>query len=152
MDELKQREIEQNDGAPDWRKKTPESFEVTEYGPEKDKKDLILREYSVIKEIVSELSSRTPAHGFQVKIGGPGLLQLVFHCYEMHLPRRMAEVAHQAKSLLDDAAKEIKKEFKARTGETLKLKELKEMANFTVEKVSLNERYYFVSWRCYELE
>jgi hypothetical protein len=151
MDELKQREIEQTDGAPDWRRKTPESFEVTEYGPEKEKEDGWLKEFSVIKEIVSELSQRTPAHGFQVKAGA-GRLQLIFHCYEMQLPHRMAEVAHQAKSLLDAAAKELKKEFKARTGDSLKLKERKEEANFTVEKVSLNERYYFVSWRVYELE
>jgi hypothetical protein len=48
--------------------------------------------------------------------------------------------------------KHLKKEYKARTKKTLNLKENKERANYTVQKVSLNERYYYVSWRCYELD
>jgi hypothetical protein len=77
---------------------------------------------------------------------------LYYHCYEMHLPVRMREVEAQAKTILDEMVKHLKKEYKARTKKTLNLKENKERANYTVQKVSLNERYYYVSWRCYELD
>jgi hypothetical protein len=151
-DELKQSEIFISKKM-DWRKHEPQSFEVTEYGKEKDKKDGILEKLKVIKEVVRDISLRTPAHGFQVKAGA-GKLQLVFQCYEMQLAHRprLEAVQHQAKQLLDAAVREIKSEFKARCGDTLTLKEIKDQANFDVQKVSLNERYLYTAWRVYELE
>jgi hypothetical protein len=133
----------------DWRQKQPESFEITEY--DADRKDQVeANDFSVIKEIVAEIGRDNPGTGFQVKFGA-GFMQLVYVAYEMHFPQRKAIIEDAAKKGLNEALKIIKKEFRARTKKSISFKERKEMANNTVEKTSLNERYMYVSWRCYDL-
>ena len=124
-----------------------ESFEVTEYGEDHN---IPGRDRGVIKEIVRDMERKSPAMGIQVSFTG-NLMKLTHHCYEMHLPVRMKEVEANAKQCLDEAVKYIKKEFKERLKETLNIKEKKEMANTSVQKVSLNERYMYASWRFYEI-
>ena len=124
-----------------------ESFEVTEYGTDHE---IPGRVQGVIKEIVRDIIRTNPAVNMQVSFTG-NLVKLTYHCYEMHLPVRLRNVEHSAKSALDGAAKQIKKEFKTRTGDTVKLTERKDMANTSAQKVSLNERYMYSSWRFYEL-
>jgi hypothetical protein len=72
--------------------------------------------------------------------------------FEMHLPRRMKEVEDVAFKLLKGYVSEVKKEFKKRSKRDLKLKEIKDKADYTVSKVSMNERYYYVCWHLYELD
>lgn len=125
-----------------------ESFEVTEYGTDHE---IPGRVQGQIKEIVQEMVRKNPAAGTQVTFVG-NLAKFTYHCYEMHLPVRQKEVEHAAKSALDETVKHVKKEFKNRTGSDVKLTERKDMANTSVHKVSLNERYMYSSWRFYELK
>lgn len=124
-----------------------QGFETTEYsGPQ----EIPGRVQGVIADIIRDQVRSVPSVGMQVKFVG-NLVRLSYHCYEMHLPRRIKEVEHAAKRGLDETVKNLKKEFKARTGDTLTLKERKEMAKTDSHKVTLNERYMYSSWRFYEL-
>lgn len=125
-----------------------ESFEVTEYGTEHE---IPGRVQGVITEIIRDQVRNSPAVNVRVTFTG-NLMKLTYHCYEMHLPVRQKEVEHAAKSGLDETVKHLKKEYKVRTKDTIDLKEKKEMANTAVQKVSLNERYMYSSWRFYELK
>jgi len=125
-----------------------ESFEVTEYGTDHE---IPGRVQGVIKEIIRDQAKSSPSVGIQVTFTG-NLIKLTYHSYEMHLPVRQKEVDHAAKSGLDETVKNLKKEFKSRTGDALAITEKKEMANTSVQKVSLNERYMFSSWRFYEMK
>jgi len=125
----------------------PESFEVTEYGSDGRTLD---QDIGVIAEIVQNKVSKSPNLNTRVAFTG-NLMKLTFHAYEMHAPTRMKEIERSCKETLDTMFKDIKKEFKERTSEVLKVKEKKELANYTIQKVSLNERYMYVSWRFYEL-
>lgn len=124
----------------------PEGFEVTEYAA----KENIYEKFTAIHQIVEDKVRESPSAGCRVSLSG-NTMRLYYHCYEMHLPVRMKEVEAAAKTMLDEMVKHLKSEFKARTKRPLTLKEDKGLANYTVQKVSLNERYYFVTWRCYEL-
>ena len=124
-----------------------QSFEVTEYG---DNPGLLDRKLSVISEIVRDQVSRVPSANIRVAFTG-NMVKLSYHCYELHLPSRIKQVVADSDSMLKEIVKVLKKEFKARTGEALKLKELKDMENYSVQKVSLNERYMYVGWRFFEL-
>lgn len=126
----------------------PESFEVTEYGedePVGPKADL-----GAIQEIVQDHVRKVPSVGVRVAFTG-NLVKLTYHCYEMHLPRRLQQVQSDSETVLREMVKILKKEYKAKTGETLKLKELKELANHSVQKVSLNERYMYAGWKFFEI-
>jgi len=124
-----------------------QGFETSEYGREHVHPDKV---YSVIEEIIRDQVSRSPASNVRVSFTG-NLMRIAYHCYEMHLPVKMKEIEATAKSVLDETFKNLKKQFKERTSDTLKAKEQKDMANYSVQKVSLNERYYYVAWRFYEL-
>ena len=128
-------------------KTEPKSYEVTEYS------DPVLdaaTAYKVIRQIFYEYARGPAKHAVWADMSGDQL-KLHYHSYEMFLPSRMKQVQDEAKQILDAAASELKKEFKARTGQALKLKENKELSNYTVEKVSLNERYYYKAWRFYSV-
>ena len=127
--------------------KKPESFEMTEYGEEHRHLDKTL---SVITEIVRDQLHDSPAINVRVTFTG-NLMKLTYHCYEMHLPVRMRDVEETARKALTETIKNIKKEYKSRTKETLELSERKEMENYSVQKVSLNERYMYASWRFFEI-
>lgn len=124
-----------------------QGFETSEYGHEHVHPDKV---YSVIEEIIRDQVTRSPSSNVRVSFTG-NLMRIAYHCYEMHLPVKMKEIEATAKSVLDETFKNLKKQFKERTSDTLKAKEQKDMANYSVQKVSLNERYYYVAWRFYEL-
>lgn len=125
-----------------------ESFEVTEYGEKHARPDAV---YSAITEIVRDQVRDSPAVNVRVTFTGD-LMRLTYHCYEMFLPTRMKQVESAAKSGLDETMKHVKKEFKKRMKKTLDVTEKKEMANYSVQKVSLNERYMYSAWRFFELK
>ena len=122
-----------------------EGFEVqgTPYLQEKDRNALI-------NQINEELIAGSPSYGYRVRFESDHVT-VTYHCFEMDLPLRIKIVDEQSEKLLRDWEKHIKKEFKARGGGSLKLKEDKKLRNYSVEKVSLNNRYYFRSSRTYDL-
>lgn len=123
-----------------------ESYEVqgTGYLQEDDRDALI-------NQISEDLITKNPTYGYKVKFHGDSQLTVTFHSFEMDLPQRMQIVDEQSENLLKEWEKYLKKEFKARGGGTLKMKEDKSFRSTSVEKVSLNSRYYFRSSRTYSL-
>lgn len=123
-----------------------ESFEVqgTPYLQKEDRNALL-------QQVSEELVTRDASYGFKVRFHGDDQVTVVYHCFEMDIPYRLKQVESTADTCLKDWVKTVKKEFKARGGGTLKLKELKDKRESTAEKVSLNSRYYFREFRTYEL-
>lgn len=134
----------------------PESFEVTEYT--KGHED-ITKMFSVIKEITSDtgwaaenlVNKANAAAAVRCSFHGD-LLKVFYQTCEQNLPTRMRMVSELADDAVSAFVKELKKEYRTRTGQSLKLKEQKDRANYSVQKVSLNERYYYTCWKFYELE
>lgn len=130
------------------KRERPESFEQQEYG--EDPQVVIFNKYSVICQIMEEMERTNPAQACRAKMLG-GMLQVFYHVYEMNLPSKMRDVSERADKLLDEAVKHLKKEFKSRTGKVLDLSENKDLRNHTVQKTSLNERYYAVFTRVFDM-
>ena len=129
------------------KKPEPQSYEVTEYStPELDSAGA----FRVIKQIFTDVQ-RTQAQ-FAVSADWTGdLLKIKYHSYEMFLPERIAEIEKRANEVFTMTVKMLKKEFKDRTGATLKLTEKKGMGDSSREKVSLNQRFYYKAWRFYDI-
>lgn len=124
----------------------PESFEITDYGAD----DEVNERVSVIGQIVKEKASESPAWSILVSFEGQNMV-LKYHCFEMKLPSRVREVHDNAEAMLRETLSHVKKEFKKRTKKVLTAKEIKERAGHTVQKVSLNERYYVIFWKTFEI-
>jgi len=124
-----------------------QGFEIAEYDQEHE---IPARALGLMKEIIRDIARVSPSTGIQISFTG-NLAKLTFHSYEMHLPVRMREVEERAKDVLNEAIKVLKKELKAQGGFKIDFKEKKEMANTSVQKTSLNERYVYSSWRFYEI-
>ncbi len=126
---------------------SPESFETTEYGDENTDAERV----EVIAQIVKDRVRENPAHAMVVSFMGTRMI-LKYHCYEMHLPTRMKQVEATANDVFRETVTQVKKEFKKRTKRPLDLKELKEAAVHSVQKVSMNERFYAIFCRTYEMD
>ena len=126
----------------------PESFEVQEYNDVREPYDT----YRVLKQIVQDHGVDNPvtSHAFRVQFVGDQA-KVYYTCLEVSLPHRMAEVEKQASDAHRDFLRYLKKEFKSRTKHILDIKEQKDQADYSVQKVSLNERYYYCSWRFYTI-
>lgn len=127
--------------------KSPESFETTEYSTPHNVYD----DYSVINQIVQDKGRESPAYAVRASLTGD-MLKLTFMSYEMHAPTRMRDITESGDKYLSEMLKHLKKEFKKRTKKELELTEKKDLANYTIQKVSLNERYAYAAWRFYELK
>ena len=104
--------------------------------------------YSAIVEIVRDMSRASPSCGITVKFQGH-LMTLYYHTTESHLHAKMQEVEKQANDALNKALSHIKKEFKKRLKRDLDPVEKRDNRNHSVQKTSLNERYYLTFWRSY---
>lgn len=132
-----------------------QGFEVTEYDPE----DLpVSEQLSVLKQIMQDRKSdatisQLPSEAFILTLQG-NQMRLAYHSYEMNLGHANAirEVDGQAKKALDEVIKFLKKEFKKRTKKSLSVKEIKDKRDYSVQKTSLNSRYYYVSWRVFDID
>ena len=121
------------------------TYEIAEYSPpELDAAGA----YGVVKQIFSEIQRTQAQHAVWADMSGDKL-KIHYHSYEMFLPERIKDVHARSETIINETVKMLKSEFKARTGKALKLKENKELADYTTEKVSLNQRFYFKSWRFY---
>lgn len=128
-------------------KQEAQSFEVAPYS---DVEFGIAEAQKVIAQIFRDIVRDAPAHAVWADLTGD-TLKIHYHTYVMHLPSRRKLIAEEANDVFKQTVAYLKKEFKARTGKALKLSEQKELANDAVEKVSLNERYYYKAWRFYKL-
>jgi len=123
------------------------SFDRTEYSsPEMNFADA----YQVIRQIVVDMVHDVPNVGVWADMSGDQL-KLHYHDYVMNLPVHLKDTVARADTAFKELKKHIQAEFKDRTGKALKLKEHKELENYSVEKVSLNERYYYKAWRVYSV-
>ena len=119
--------------------------------PEYSSPDMSMGEaYGVIRQITSEIARDVPSVGLWVDMTGDQL-RVHYHAYEMFLPTRVKEVEARAEDALKNFVALLKKEFRTRTKSALKLSEQKEAGGSTVEKVSLNERYYYKAWRSFTM-
>ena len=123
-----------------------ESFEVqgTQY-LQKDDRNALLAQVS------EDLISNNPAYGFKVRFQGDDEVVVTYHSYEMDLQLRMKEVEGQADDLFKEWLKLVKKEYKAQGGGTLKMKEDKSQHSTSIEKVGLNNRYYYRSSKTFSM-
>jgi hypothetical protein len=121
------------------------SFETTEYSnPEMSFADA----YQVIRQIMVDMVHDVPSVGVWADMSGDQL-KLHYMDYVTNLPVHLKATVERADTALKELKKHVAAEFKRRTGSTLKLKEEKDLENYTVEKVSLNERYYYRTWRVF---
>jgi hypothetical protein len=126
----------------------PESYEVTEYGDD-DNQELYDR-FAAIKQVVQDSNVRNPASAFVASLQGDWLV-LKYHCYEIDVPSQIKAVEDRVNTAFKEMLSLLKKEVKKKTKKVLTLKELKDKADHTIQKVSLNDRYYVVFWRVYEI-
>lgn len=132
-----------------------QGFEVTEYDPE----DLpVAEQLSVLKQIMQDRKhdptiTQLPSEAFLLTLQG-NQLRLGYHCYEMNLGEANAlrELDKVSQKALNDVLKYLKKEFKKRTKKSLSVKEVKDKRDYSVQKTSLNSRYYYVSWRVFSID
>lgn len=126
----------------------PESFEVQEYNDVREPYET----YKVLKQILEDHKKDHPvtSQAFRIQFVGDQM-KVYYTTLESMLPHRMAEVEKDAAAAHKDFLKYIKKEFKSRLKRTLECSEQKDQADYSVQKVSLNERYYFSSWRFYTI-
>jgi hypothetical protein len=135
-------------------KNEPQTFETTEYS---DPEFGVNEAHQAILQIFKDIARDQPAHAVWAKMSGDQLT-INYHTYEMHLPVRMADIKSTAKTVIDESVKYLKKEFRARTDKALKLTlsggDITEQTdrNYTVQKVSLNERYYYNAWRVFTVD
>lgn len=126
-------------------------FEVTEYGKGSDER----AKRSAILTAVSRMERDNPTVAIRAKFEGL-LMKLTYHSYEMGVASNIKDVTQRANRSLDEALKYIKREYReyyAGDGPPrVDFKELKEKRDHTVQKVSMNERYYVLFWRVYRVE
>lgn len=94
----------------------------------------------------------TSAAGILLKRTGDRVF-LEYHCYETSLDDRgkLEGLCKEVEKVLADYVKALKKDVKKKTKKALKLKEIKELKDYSVDKVSLNDRWYLRLWRVYEV-
>ena len=109
----------------------------------------LLNAHTVLQQVAEDMVHDRPTIGVRVKFMAEVKMVVTYHCLEVDLPNRFTTVETEATKYLDMFLKELKKEFKSRTKKAVTLKEDKKDRTHSVEKVSLNARYYFRSSRTY---
>jgi uncharacterized protein with von Willebrand factor type A (vWA) domain len=123
------------------------SFDRTEYSdPDINHADA----HQIIRQITVDMVHDVPTVGMWTSMTG-NQLKIHYHDYVMNLPVHLKETVERSETAFKELVKYLKNEFKRRAGKTLTLKEDKDLHNYTVEKVSLNERYYYRAWRVYDV-
>jgi len=127
--------------------KEPQTFEVAGYS---DVDFGINEAFKVLKQIVADVVRDSPAHSIGLSMTGD-LVRLHYIDAVVNLPAVRQQTEDQAQEVFKQTVTMLKKEFKERTGKTLKLTEQKELGNYSVQKTSLNLRYTYTAWRFYKL-
>ena len=127
--------------------KEPQTFEVAGYS---DVEFGVDEAFKVLKQIISDIVRDSPAHAVGLSMTGD-LVRLHYVTTVVNLPMRRQNVEEECHEVFKQTEAMLKKEFKERTGKTLKLAQQKELANSNAQKTSLNERYTYMAWRFYKL-
>lgn len=128
-------------------RKEPQTFEVAGYS---DVEFGMAEAQRVIAQIFKDIERDCPAHAVWGDFTGDQL-KVHYMTYVMHLPSRTKQVEEEAEEVFKQTVSHVKKEFKARTGKVLKLKEQRDLAGHAAEKVSLNQRFYYKAWCFYQI-
>ncbi len=123
-----------------------ESFEITSYG----EKNQDAERQAIITQIFLDYKRESPSSAIHVRFEGTHL-KIFFISYEMFLPQKVKAVDEIAEKSIKEAVKHLKKEYKARAHSVLDLKEDKDLATRTVQKVSMNERYMYIASKAFEI-
>lgn len=130
------------------RKKQPEAegYEVngTAYEPSI---------WSLIKQFAADYASPVSSRGFTVVAQNDNLI-IKCHSYEsgMDEPMRRELITMAMREAIDEYIKLLKKSVKSEGGGTLDMKEDKSLRNHTFDRVSLNDRWYVICSRVFEIE
>jgi len=127
--------------------KEPQTFEVAGYS---DVDFGVNEAFKVLKQIEADIVRDSPAHAIRVAMTGD-LFKIFYTTTVVDLPSRRQQVEEQCHEIFKQTVAMFKKEFKERSGKTLKLTEQKELANSAANKTSLNIRYTYQAWRFYKL-
>lgn len=127
----------------------PESFEIQEYGDQNETYETA----QLLKQIVQDYrnENNVVSHGFKVDFTG-NMMKVIMSFYEIGYPAKRQEISDKVNEYHKQIFSMLKKEFKKRAKRELAVTEQKDMADYTVAKVSLNDRYMLTSWRCYTLD
>jgi hypothetical protein len=117
-------------------------YSDTEFGP--------YEAFKVLKQSIVDLVRDSPAHSVRADWVGDKV-RVTFQSFVALYPIHRNQVDTEANEVQKQTVSYLKKEFKARTKKTLKLKEVKELGDYSVQKTSLNERYIYTCWRFYEI-
>lgn len=129
------------------KKPEQQSYEVAEYStPALDNETA----HRVIKQIFMDVQRTQAQYAVWADWTGD-MIKIHYHSYEMFVPEKMREIEARAEEIIKLTVKTLKKEFKDRTGVTLKLVEQKELGDSALEKVSLNIRFYLKVWKFYKI-
>jgi hypothetical protein len=124
----------------------PESYETAQYsGPNE-----VFNTFSTIYQIVEEKGHPSPQFSIKASLQGDQL-RLTYRTYEMFAPSRIAEIKNRGEKALHEMVKVLKEEFKSRTQKPLTLKEQKDAANHTFQKINLHERYHYAFWQMFKV-
>ena len=123
-----------------------QGFETTEYSQE----EVVSEKISAIAQIAQDYVREIPTCGCRVVQEG-NLVKVIYTSFEPFLPERIRDAQDRADSYIKEMVKHLKKEFKSRQKETLDLKELKDRSDYSVQKVSMNERYTYSAWKYFEV-
>lgn len=130
---------------------TQDEFAKTSYGEEKP--DTV----RLLAQIAADKVRDFPTSTVHLTMKG-GDVRLTYISYEMFLPQKIAQVDAECDTSIKEMVKYLKKEYKTRSKKTLELKERKDKvgekainSGRTIEKVSMNHRYMYVSWKTFEI-
>jgi len=129
------------------KKEQAQSFEVAPYS---DTEFGTTEAHKVLMQIFKDLKRDSPAHAVWGDMVGDQL-RIHHQTTVVNLPQRMNQVEEECEQIFKSTVSHVKSEFKSRTGKALKLAEDKELRGHTTQKVSLNQRYYYTSWRSYHV-
>ena len=110
---------------------------------------------SAINQIAEEFIPAHAGYNFRIAFMGEGQMSLTLHVCEVWEPHNLAvarkDLEERSVTMFKDYEKNLKKEFKSRFKKALKLKEDKDVRATSVQRVSINDRYYFISSRKYDI-
>lgn len=129
--------------------KPPQTFDKTVYGREYGSSGTLKDKFATIYEVIHYMPRSFANAGCTIQLSG-NRFKLSYESYELNLNQRIKDVRTSAKEYMNECIKYLKKEYKNRRGETLELKELKDLADETIEKAGLNSRWMFHTFRVYE--
>ena len=132
--------------------KKPEGFEVLNFSDKEDREYKDPRSMqSTIQEVVNEMGNKSPGYGFHVSFFNENMMRLTSTSIHLYVIQRIKQVEDEIKSVMEEAARFIKKEYRQRRGKALELKEDRSKRDQTIEKANMHERFIVKSYRFYEL-